>query len=194
MDFVRGAGWALAGLAVTLVPACVAGVLGGHQGIGWMVGGILLAVAAAVAGWWVYTSAAADYNWLGSRGVGICLAAFTLGAAFSICPLYMSANGIPAVGQVSSVEPAGGDDATHPDIVLAGRGELRYPAEERSRVGDSVRIRYDPHGWFVTTGPDPWGFIGGVVGTFAALGAAGTAACGALGVIGTHRRTRRNVP
>src|SRR5688572_21379336 len=121
MDFVRGAGWALAGLAAALVPVGAAGVVGGHQGTGWMVGGIVLAVAAAVLGWWIYTTRVGDSNWVGSRGLGLFLAVFTLGGAFSICPLYMSASGVPAVGLVSSVE----GDPERPDISLAGWGELR---------------------------------------------------------------------
>jgi hypothetical protein len=191
VDFLRAAGCALVGLAAALLPAGVAGVIGGHQGLGWMVGGIALAIAAAVLGWWVYTSRVGDYNWVGSRGVGLFLALFAFGAAFSICPLYMAARGVPAVGQVSAVEADGGDDE-HPDIAVAGWGELRYPADAKPEVGDMVRIRYDPSGWFVTTGPDPWGFIGGLMGTFIAAGVAGVAGCGALGVIGTHRRTRRS--
>ncbi len=191
MDSIQAAGWALLGLAATLLPVCVGGVVGGHQGIGWTVGGFLLASSAAVLGWWVYTSGAGDCNWVGSRGVGMFLAVFAFGAAFSICPLYMAANGVPGVGLVSAVEVRDEDSPDRPDISLAGWGELRYPEDLTPEVGDYVPIRYDPRGWFVTTGPDPWGFIDGIVGTFAAVGAAGVVACGALGVIGTHGRARR---
>lgn len=151
-------------LTVTAGFTIVAGIVAGGPSLTWMVAGSVLSLFAAVPGYLLYRIGAPDHT-AGNRIVMLLVLTFTAWlAALLVLPVYMSREGVPQDAVVTRIargyshvsekrfpvfqvaDPATGENL----------GQIRFLNAE-PKVGDKLRVRVDPRGWFNVTLSDPVG-------------------------------------
>ncbi|MGI5241293.1 hypothetical protein [Dactylosporangium sp. CA-139066] len=154
----------LLALAVTAGFVIVTGILAGGPRFTWLAIGSALSLLAAVPGYLLYRIGAPDHS-AGSRIVMLMVLTFAawLGALL-VPPVYMSREGIPTDAVVTQVVRglSGVSQERLPAYQVADRstgenlGRLRFLNAE-PEVGEKIRVRVDPRGWFNVTVSDPTG-------------------------------------
>ncbi|WP_432968188.1 hypothetical protein [Dactylosporangium sp. CA-233914] len=154
----------LVALAVTTGFVVVTGILAGGPSFTWLAVGLALSLFAAVPGYLLYRVGAPDHT-AGSRVVMlVALSCASVLGALLVLPVYMSREGVPTDATVTHVVRAVSkvSERRFPAYQVAERttgenlGRLRFLSSE-PKVGDTVRVRKDPRGWFNVTVSDPTG-------------------------------------
>ncbi|GAA2360826.1 hypothetical protein [Dactylosporangium salmoneum] len=151
-------------LAVTTGFVVVTGTLAGGPSFTWLAVGSVLSLFAAVPGYLLYRLGAPDHS-ADSRIV--LLLVLTLAswlAALLVLPVYMSREGTPTDAVVTQVHRgiSSVSEKRFPVYQVEDRsnnenlGRLRF-LDTEPKVGDTVRVRVDPRGWFNVTVSDPTG-------------------------------------
>ncbi|WP_433604443.1 hypothetical protein ACQP2P_24660 [Dactylosporangium sp. CA-139114] len=163
-SLLKGIWRTLVALVVTTALVILAGILAGGPSFKLLAAGLFLALFAAVPGYLLYRAGAPDHT-AGNRVVMLLalIAASVLGAVL-VLPVYMSREGVPTDAQVTQVVRAVSSvsEKRFPAYQVTDRatgenlGRLRF-LDTEPKVGDTVRVRKDPHGWFNVTVADPTG-------------------------------------
>lgn len=154
----------LLALAVTAACVLVTGALAGRPSFTWLAVGSALSLLAAVPGYLLYRIGAPEHS-AGNRVV--MLLVLTLAswlAALLVLPVYMSRQGTPTDAVVTQVRRgiSSVSEKRFPVYQVADRttgadlGKLRFLNAE-PKVGEKIRVRVDPRGWFNVTVADPTG-------------------------------------
>ncbi|MEU7866680.1 hypothetical protein [Dactylosporangium sp. NPDC049140] len=161
---IKGIWRTLVALVLTTAFVIVTGILAGGPSFTWLAVGLALSLFAAVPGYLLYRLGAPDHS-AGNRVVMLLVLTFAsvLGALL-VLPAYMSREGVPTDAQVTHVVRAVSkvSEKRFPAYQVADRttgenlGRLRFLSTE-PKVGDTVRVRKDPRGWFNVTIADPTG-------------------------------------
>jgi hypothetical protein len=161
---IKGIWRTLVLLVLTTAFVVVTGILAGGPSFTWLAIGLTLSLFAAVPGYLLYRLGAPDHT-AGNRVVMLLVLTFAsvLGALL-VLPAYMSREGVPTDAQVTHVVRAVSKVSEHrfPAYQVADRttgenlGRLRFLSTE-PKVGETVRVRKDPRGWFNVTIADPTG-------------------------------------
>jgi hypothetical protein len=154
----------LLALAVTAGFVIVTGTLAGGPSFTWLAVGSGLSLLAAVPGYLLYRIGAPDHG-AGSRVVMLLVLTFASWlAALLVLPFYMSREGTPTDAVVTQVVRglSSVSEKRFPAYQVADRatgdnlGRLRF-LDAEPKVGEVVRVRVDPRGWFNVTVADPTG-------------------------------------
>ncbi|MFI5907840.1 hypothetical protein [Dactylosporangium sp. NPDC051541] len=160
----KGIWRSLVALVVTTAFVIVTGVLAGGPSFTWLAVGIGLSLFAAVPGYLLYRLGAPDHA-AGNRVVMLLVLSFaSVIGALLVLPVYMSREGVPTDAQVTQVVRAVSKVSEHrfPAYQVSERGtgenlgRLRF-LDTEPKVGETVRVRKDPRGWFNVTVADPTG-------------------------------------
>ncbi|MFB9446599.1 hypothetical protein Dvina_27990 [Dactylosporangium vinaceum] len=160
----KGVWRSLVALVVTTAFVIVTGILAGGPSFTWLAAGLALSLFAAVPGYLLYRLGAPEHA-AGNRVVMLLVLSFAsvLGALL-VLPVYMSREGVPTDARVTQVVRAVSKVSEHrfPAYQVAERdtgenlGRLRFMSTE-PKVGETIRVRKDPRGWFNVTVADPTG-------------------------------------
>ncbi|GAA3454259.1 hypothetical protein [Dactylosporangium matsuzakiense] len=160
----KGVWRSLVALVVTTAFVIVTGILAGGPSFTWLAVGLALSLFAAVPGYLLYRLGAPEHA-AGNRVVMLLVLSFAsvLGALL-VLPVYMSREGVPTDARVTQVVRAVSKVSEHrfPAYQVAERdtgenlGRLRFMSTE-PKVGETIRVRKDPRGWFNVTVADPTG-------------------------------------
>ncbi|WP_432824820.1 hypothetical protein [Dactylosporangium sp. CA-092794] len=154
----------LVALAVTTAFVVLTGTVAGGRGFTWLAIGSALSLFAAVPGYLLYRFGAPDHN-AGNRVVMLLVLTFASWlAALLVLPAYMSRQGTPTDAVVTQVGRglSGVSEQQFPVYEVADRatgkdlGKLRF-LDAEPKVGEKIRVRVDPRGWFNVTVSDPTG-------------------------------------
>jgi hypothetical protein len=154
----------LVALAVTAGFVIATGVLAGGPSFTWLATGSALSLLAAVPGYLLYRIGAPDHT-AGNRVLMLIVltCASWLGALL-VLPVYMSREGTPTDAVVTQINRGLSDvsEQRFPVYQVADRttgdnlGRLRF-LDAEPKIGEPVRVRVDPRGWFNVTVSDPTG-------------------------------------
>ncbi|MER7280041.1 hypothetical protein ABT369_36945 [Dactylosporangium sp. NPDC000244] len=163
-SLLKGIWRTLVAVVVTTAFVIIAGILAGGPSFKLLAAGLFLSLFAAVPGYLLYRVGAPDHS-AGNRVVMFLalIAASVLGTVL-VLPVYMSREGVPTDAQVTQVVRAVSSvsEKRFPAYQVADRttgenlGRLRF-LDTEPKVGDTVRVRKDPRGWFNVTVADPTG-------------------------------------
>jgi hypothetical protein len=163
---LKGIWRTLLALIVTTAFVIVCGIMAGGPSFKWLAAGLVLSLFAAVPGYLLYRLGAPDHS-AGNRVVMLlALVAGSVLGTLLVLPVYMSREGVPTDAQVTQVVRAISkvSEKRFPAYQVADRttgenlGRLRFMSTE-PKVGDVVRVRKDPRGWFNVTVADPTGLF-----------------------------------
>ena len=154
----------LLALALTAGFVVVTGILAGGPSFTWLAIGSALSLLAAIPGYLLYRIGGPRHS-AGTRVVMLLVLTFAAWlATLLVPPVYMSREGTPTdavvthvVRGVSSVS-----EKRFPAYQVADRttgenlGRLRF-LDAEPKVGEKIRVRVDPRGWFNVTVSDPTG-------------------------------------
>ncbi|MFD0577668.1 hypothetical protein [Dactylosporangium darangshiense] len=154
----------LLALAVTSAFVAITGTLAGGPSFTWLAIGSALSLLAAVPGYLLYRIGAPDHS-AGNRVVMLLVLTFAAWlAALLVAPAYMSRQGTPTDAVVTHVVRglSSVSEKRFPAYQVADRGtgenlgRLRF-LDTEPKVGEKIRVRVDPRGWFNVTVSDPTG-------------------------------------
>jgi hypothetical protein len=161
---LKGIWRTLVALAVTTGFVIVTGTLAGRSTFTWLAVGSGLSLLAAIPGYLLYRIGAPDHT-IGNRIVMLLVLTFAswLGALL-VLPAYMSRQGVPTDAVVTHVTRTVSSlsEKRLPAYQVADRttgedlGSLRF-LDAEPKIGEGIRVRVDPRGWFNVTIADPTG-------------------------------------